>query len=152
MAKENPAATPPTVESLTAELTAARTLIAEKDQQLTAQLAEKDQQLVALEAARKQLVEKDGLIAALHADKAQLMGVIDEQGQTIGDLDAQVASLQGKPFTNPRFKLGRETYEVGVGTFTYKKQTYTAEQLLSDKALQQKLVDAKMGFITLIED
>lgn len=124
MNQQNPTATPPTVESLTAELAAARTQHAEKDQ----------------------------LIAALQADKDQLMGVIDGQGATIGELEAQVSTLQAKPATEPRFTLGKKTYGVGVSTFTYKRVTYTAAHLLEDKELQKKLVDAQMGFLTLIQE
>ena len=73
--------------------------------------------------------------------------IIDGQKQTIADLEAHLAKLQGSPSSFPTIVVEKKTYEVRAQTFKYKKVEYTVAQLLSDKALQKELVKKGVGFL-----
>ncbi len=135
---KNDSATPPTVESLSADLAAARSANAEKDQTIA--------------NLQEQVQQGQADLATLKAQVQEGQTIIEEQGTTIDDLDAKLAAAQGTPVTEPRFTVGKKTYGVSANTFNYKGEKYTAAQLLANKKLQAELVGKGVGFIVEITE
>lgn len=85
----------------------------------------------------------DGQVDALN----QAAGIIEGQKETIAQLEAKNKELQLKPAEFPTITVDKTEYLVKVKSFKHDGRTYSAEELLSDKALQKSLVKLGVGFL-----
>lgn len=87
--------------------------------------------------------QHDGQVEALN----QAAGIIAGQKETITGLEAKVNELQLKPAEFPTVTVDKADYLVRVKSFKHEGRTYSAEELLKDKALQKALVKLGVGFL-----
>ncbi|KAB7728139.1 hypothetical protein F5984_20555 [Rudanella paleaurantiibacter] len=106
----------------------------------------KYQDLVAASDASTKRIEE------LEAELETAASVVQGQGQTIEELEKALNKLQAEPETVPTFTFGKDRYAIEAPTFTYKRETYTAAQVIKDKELQKTLVNAGVGFLRKLED
>lgn len=109
------------------------------------QLAASETARITLEAENKELENQLAETTRKHeADQS-------EAAQVVNDLKQQLASEEKKTAKLPLLKLGKDTYELFGGDFTYKGQTVTVAILKDNKELLQHLVDEGFGNLRKLE-
>ncbi|NID13765.1 hypothetical protein [Fibrivirga algicola] len=85
---------------------------------------------------------------------AEAQELLNQQAETIKAQEAVQAALEASPGIIQTVKIGKDTYQITVPKFQYKRdgdgeesRVYTAEDLKKDAELQKELLAKKVGFL-----